>query len=254
MRLVDRLVFVRAFVACWTVAAATAAYAQFDSFVFQMAPAEAARTAFEQPYGKALVTEAAKVFRSSADPRCLAEKKLDEPQLEANARELLIRYGARMIEYYRGFADLKKIEAAIEARAGPGVKDEIARLRSTPEVAEFNKLSAPAQFAVNAENIVERFEQYLVLNRFRLMGAISPTATGDERLRNLRDEVEESLEPLLAAKRPAALARYLELSEIVSEEVVKTVDPQDLKLRFAPWSSFRGVEAELVALCIPGKR
>jgi hypothetical protein len=254
MRLVDRPAFVLAFVACWTVAAATAAYAQFDSFVLDMTPAEAARTVFEQPYGKALVTEAAKVLRSSADPRCLAEKKLDEPQLEAKARELLVRYGARMIEYHRGFADLKKIEAAIEARAGPGVKDEIARLRSTPEVAEFNKLSAPARFAVNAEKIVERFEQYLVLNRFRLMGAISPNVSGDERLRNLRDEVEESMEPLLAAKRPAALARYLELSEIVSEEVVKAVDPQDLKRRFAPWSSFRGVEAGLAELCVTGKR
>lgn len=78
--------------------------------------------------------------------------------------------------------------------------------------------------------------------------------SGDERLSNLRDEAEESMEPLLAAKRPAALARYLELSEIVNEEVVKAVDPEDLKRRFAPWSSFRGVEAELAELCVTGKR
>ena len=254
MQLVDKLAFVCAFVACWTVEAATAAYAQFDSFVLEISPAEAARTAFEQPYGKALVTEAAKVFRRSADPRCLAEKKLDEPQLEAKARELLVRYGARMFEYYRGFVDLKKLEAALEARAGPGVKDELARLRSAPEVAEFNKLSAPARFAGTADKIVERFEQYLVINRFRLVGPISPLASGDDRLRKMREEDEESIEPLLAGKHSAALARYLELSEIVREEFVKAVDPQGLKLRFAPWSSFRGVEAELAALCITGKR
>ena len=147
-----------------------------------MTPAEAARTAFEQPYGKALVTEAAKVFRRSADPRCLAEKKLDEPQLEAKARELLVRYGARMIEAYRGLVDLKKLEAALEARAGPGVKDELARLRSAPEVAEFNKLSAPARFLSTADKILEAFETYLLLRRFRLAGRISPLATGDDRL------------------------------------------------------------------------
>jgi hypothetical protein len=252
MRLVDRLAFVRAFVACWTVAAATAAYAQFDSFVFEMTPAEAARTAFEQRYGKALVAEAAKVFRRSADPRCLAEKKLDEPQLEAKARELLVQYGARMIEAYAGLVDLKKLEAALEARAGPGVKDEIARLRSAPEVAEFIKLSAPARLVTTAEHILEGFETYLLIHRFRL-APISPLATGDDRLVKMREEVEESIEPVLAGKHAAALARYLELNEIMREEYVKAFDRQGM-LRFnGPYSFFRGVEAELAELCLPGK-
>src|SRR5262245_41677210 len=181
MRLVDRLAFVCTFVCWWGIAAATAAYAQIDSFLPEMTPAEAARTAFEQPYGKALVAEAAKVFHRSADPRCLAERKLDEPQLEAKARELLLRYGTRMVEAYVGLVDMKKLEAALEARAGPGVKEEIARLRSTPEVAEFNKLSAPARFLSTAEHILEGFEQYLLIQRFRL-APISPLATGDDRL------------------------------------------------------------------------
>jgi integrase len=42
MRLVDRLAFVRAFVGCWTAAAATAAYAQFNSFLLEMTPADLA--------------------------------------------------------------------------------------------------------------------------------------------------------------------------------------------------------------------
>jgi hypothetical protein len=253
MRLVERLAFVRTFVACCTVAASTAAYAQFESFLFEITPAEAARTAFEQPYGKALVAEAAKVFRRSADPRCLAEKKLDEPQLEAKARELLVRYGARMIEAQVGLVDLKKLEAALEARAGPGVKSEIARLRSAPEVAEFNKLSAPARFVSTAEHILEGFETYLLIHRLRLAGDISPLVTGDDRLVKMSEEAEKSIEPLLAGKRPAALARYLELSEIMREEYVKAFDRQGM-LRFnGPQSFFRGVEAELAELCLPGK-
>jgi hypothetical protein len=252
MRLVDRLAFVRAFVASLNVAAATAAYGQVDNFLLEMTPAEAARTAFEQPYGKALVTEAAKVFRRSADPRCLAEKKLDEPQLEAKARELLVRYGARMLESYGGLVDLKKLEAALEARAGPGVKDELARLRSASEVAEFIRLSAPARFAGNAAKIVEVFETYLTLHRFRLAGYISPPMSGDDRLMKMREEVEESIEPLLARKHPAALARYLALGKIIGEEFGKAVDHQGV-LRFGPSSFFGGVEAELAGLCITGK-
>ena len=253
MRRVDRLAFVRAFVACWTVAAATAAYAQFDSVLLDMTPAEVARTAFEQPYGKALVAEAAKVFRRSADPRCLAEKKLDEPQLEAKARELLVRYGTRINEAYMGLVDMKKLEAALETRAGPGAKDEIARLRSAPEVVEFNKLSAPARFVTIAEHILEAFERYLVIQRLRLAGNISPLVTGDDRLVKMSEEAEKSIEPLLAGKHPAALARYLELSEIIGEEYAKAFDRQGM-LRFnGAWSFFRGVEAELAELCLPGK-
>src|SRR5262245_39099417 len=215
MRLVVGLAFVRALVCCWTVAAATTAYAQFDSFLPEITPAEAARTAFDQPYGKALAAEAAKVFRRSADPRCLAEKKLDEPQLEAKARELLVRYGTRMLEAYQGLVDPKKLQAALEARAGPGVKDELSRLRSAPEVVEFNKLSAPARFLSTAEGILEGFETYLLIHRFRLAERISPLATGDERLVKISEEAEKSIEPLLARKHPAALARYLELSEVI---------------------------------------
>src|SRR5499426_184996 len=234
-----RLAFVCAFVGWWGIAAATAAYAQIDSFLPEMTPAEAARTAFEQPYGKALVAEAAKVFRRSADPRCLAEKKLDEPQLEAKARELLVRYGTRINEAYMGLVDMKKLEAALETRAGPGSKDEIARLRSAPEVAEFNKLSAPARFVSIAEHILEAFERYLVIQRLRLAGDISPLVTGDDRLVKMSEEAEKSMEPLLAGKHPAALARYLELSEIIGEEYAKAFDRQGM-LRFnGAWSLFR---------------
>src|SRR5262245_66231679 len=179
MRLVVGLAFVRALVCCWTVAAATTAYAQFDSFLPEMTPAEAARTAFEQPYGKALIAEAAKVFLRSADPRCLAEKKLDEPQLEAKARELLVRYGTRTLEAYQGLVDLKKLEAALEARAGPGVKDELSRLRSAPEVVEFNKLSAPARFLSTADGILGGFETYILINRCRRAERIPPLASGE---------------------------------------------------------------------------
>jgi hypothetical protein len=154
MRLVDRLAFVRAFVACWTVAAATAVYAQFGSFVFEMTPAEAARTAFEQPYGKALVTEAAKVFRRSADPRCLAEKKLDEPQLEAKARELWVRYGARMMESYVGLVDLKKLEAAIEARAGPSYGCPSALQRGQTPTSPSTNASSTFNGSCGADNSV----------------------------------------------------------------------------------------------------
>src|SRR5215468_9888516 len=146
MRRVDRLAFVRAFVACWTVAAATAAYAQFDSVLLDMTPAEVARTAFEQPYGKALVTEAAKVFRKSADPRCISEKNLDEPRLEAKGHELFVRYGAKMFEITFGLIDIARFEAAMEKRGGYGASNEMARLRSDPDVAEFVRLSAPARF------------------------------------------------------------------------------------------------------------
>jgi hypothetical protein len=143
-------------------------------------------------------------------------------------RELLVRRGARSIESNWGLVDLKRLEAALQARAGPGVKDEIARLRSAPEVAEFNKLSAPSRFVDTAEQIVEVFERYLLVHRFRLAGHISSLATGDDRLVKMRDEAEASFEPLLAGKRPAGLARYLELVEMIREEYVKAFDRQGM--------------------------
>ena len=121
-----------------------------------------------------------------------------------------------------------------------------------PKVAEFNKLSAPARFLSTAEHILEGFEQYLVIHRFRL-APISPLATGDDRLVKMSEEAQKSVEPLFARKHPAALARYLELSEIIREEYVKAFDRQGM-LRFnGPSSFFRGVEAELAEICLPGK-
>ncbi len=172
----------------------------------------------------------ANVFRASVDRACMAGKRLEAAQLDEKARELLVRYGARIIEAYVGLVDLKKLEAALEARAGPGVKDEMARLRSAPEVAEFIRLSAPARFVDTAEQIVELFERYLVVYRFRLAQSISPLDRRRSAAENTRGG-RGVTEPLLAGKRPAALARYLELTEIIGEEYVKAFDRQGM-LRF----------------------
>src|SRR5262249_6724058 len=156
-------------------------------------------------------------------------------------------------EAYMGLDDMKKLESALETRAGPGANDKIARLRSAPEGAEFNKLTAPAHFVTIAEHIQEAFERDLEIQRLRLDENIAPRVTADDRLVKMSEEAEKSMELLLAGKHPAALARYLELSEIIGEEYVNAFDRQGM-LRFnGAWSFFRGVEAELAELCLPGK-
>jgi hypothetical protein len=69
----------------------------------------------------------------------------------------------------------------------------------------------------------------------------------------ISEEAEASLESLLAGKHPAALARYLELSEIIREEGVKAFDRQGMLRINGPSSFFHGVEAELAELCLTGK-
>jgi hypothetical protein len=53
----------------------------------------------------------------------------------------------------------------------------------------------------------------------------------------------------LAGSKGAALERYLELSEIVEEEMAKSFD-RDAILRVGPTTFFKGVEADLRELCI----
>src|SRR5262249_35761873 len=121
------------------------------------------------------------------------------------------------------------------------------------DVAEFVKLSAPARFAGGADLVVENFERHLLLSRITLARHVSPLATGNDRLLKMRETVEESLEPLLAADKGAALTRYLELGETAHQELLNAID-QNAALRFGPSSFFSGVEVDLQEICVITRR
>ena len=55
------------------------------------------REAFESPYGKALTAELGKSLRASADPACLADKGVTADQIEPRGRDIILKWGTRMM-------------------------------------------------------------------------------------------------------------------------------------------------------------
>src|SRR5262245_39696419 len=64
----------------------------------EQAPIELARDAFSSGYGVILATEFGAILRESADPACLAAKSIDPAQLSDRGKDILVRYGAQMIQ------------------------------------------------------------------------------------------------------------------------------------------------------------
>ena len=83
---------------------------------------------------------------------------------------------------------------------------------------------------------MEYFDRYVLLHRIKLAQQISPLAKGEERLRNMREALEGSLEPLLTGQEVTCAVH-----------AIWNWAPSLLK-RLSTY--FRGVEADLVELCI----
>jgi hypothetical protein len=229
------------------------AQARFDHLL--QPPIDLVREAFAAEYGSLLVAEFAKILRESADPACLAAKGIDPAQLGGRGKDILVRYGAQMIQVFLDATVIPRYEAGLAARAGPNAKAEIARLRNDPEVQKALNLDRPRHLAGVANRVADNFDRFALLNRIKLSRQLSPLATGDDRLLNAdpSDASEEAVERFVAQSKSKQLAKYMALTTMAQEALVAAGDMPKL-LMIGPTQMFRGAEKELADLCISARR
>ncbi len=227
------------------------ASAQIPDDLLDRRPNILAQDVFASPYGRLLAAEFVSVLRESADPPCLAAKGLHSAQLEARARETLVRSGALMLQLAAGMVDGAKLEAEFEKRAGPGGRADMVRLRGDRDVKDYLRLSEPAKLARLANNIVEMVDRHALLARLGLKRHVSPIATGNVPLLRA-DPEEKSLEAadqFVKERKSANLARFLEIQVALAESFREATDAEAL-LKAGPAQMTPNVPGDLEKLCV----
>jgi hypothetical protein len=213
------------------------------------------REAFAAPYGQVIVDALEKALRKSADPACLADKKIAPDQLRRQGETLLVRQGQARIDRMLALVDADKADAEFTLRGGPTAHDEWRALQTEPTIAEYNRLSRPAQLISLVDSTAENFGRYVLLRRIKL-DEINPLATGDEKILALGEETSdaaiEAAEAVRKANDTPAMQRFLELAEWVAEALQAAVDQTQL-LRYGPSQWMAGLDEDLRALCIDVK-
>ncbi|UGY27279.1 hypothetical protein [Bradyrhizobium septentrionale] len=206
------------------------------------------RDAFNSAYGKALSAEFGKSLRDNADPACLASKGIEAGQLEARGRDVVIKWGARLIDGTDALIDQKVYAEKFPAAA------ELDRLQQNADVKKYLALAAPMQQAKILDTVFEQFDRYALVSRIKLT-AVSPLATGNDELlrKNPTEATEAALEAFSKRNKSKALKRFLDLSEQASAVRAASI-AKDKVPPGAPLSSLKGMEADLAELCIGSRR
>ena len=212
------------------------------------------RDAFASDYGKAMIAELGKSLRTSADPECLKSKAIAPDQLEARGRDIVIKWGTRMMEGIASIVDPKVYAEKFASTAGPDAATELERLKQDAAVKRYLTLTQPMRLAKILDSIFEQFDRYVLISKIRL-AAVFPLATGNEKLarRNPTEATEKKLDKLFATTKSAARDRYLALSEQASA-ATKAAMKKDKVPPLGPLAFFKGVEADLSEICIGARQ
>jgi hypothetical protein len=207
--------------------------------------------AFDADYGRLLVAQFAAILARSADPACARSRDLDPDRLPGQARDILVRRGARMFEILRQSHDAGRFEGSFAALAGSGAPSELRRLREDPAVRQLLALNRPARLADLANRAAENIDRYALLRRIALKGRISPLSSGDERLLRAdpTEKAEEATARYLEQARAPVLVRWLQLEEGVAQATAHARNTEAL-LRLGPTQLMAGLDEDLAALCI----
>jgi hypothetical protein len=202
------------------------------------------REAFASPYGKALTSELGKSLRASADPACLAEKNLNADQVEPRGRDIVIKWGTRMMEGTGALID--QLNAA-NPFAGAAEQES---LKSNADVKRYLAMEEPLRQARILDLIFEHFDRHNLISRVKLR-PVSPLGTGNEALLRLNpsEATEDALEKFVVKNRSKPLKRFLELSE-QSAATQSAAIKKSQTIPPLPDTFFKGVESDLAELCI----
>jgi hypothetical protein len=216
------------------------------------APGPLVREAFDAPYGRALIAELGKALATAADPACLQSRSIGQDQLTSRGGELLVKWGTRAMELVLTYVDTAKHAQILAAAAGPDAVAELERLKTHPEVERLILLERPLVLAGVANFVVGQFDSYVLLSRLKVP-SVSPLSTGNDTLlqANPAERIEEEIEQLVAKASPE-LSRFLDLSDQSAKAMASSLKA-DLVLLAGVGTFYRGVEADLAALCVGGR-
>ena len=171
------------------------------------------REALASPYGQALARRFGDLLRNSASATCARQRDLDLARMASFGFAILEKRGTQMLERSAAQQDRGRYEMALAALAGPEARDDLARLRSQPEVQRFLALSRPARQARVLDELADTLDRYAQQRAIGLKGRLSPVATRDEEALAAHPEMRARAEASAFARQAEtpSLRRWLEL-------------------------------------------
>jgi hypothetical protein len=241
-----------------TAALAPAASAQGDLLYFlDMAPAKVVPAAFEQPFGRALMTEFASVMAASADPGCLKTKQITKDKVAERARPILLRRGTYLVHNLIGTIDKPTFRTYLRARLGADGVAEFERLPNKPAVREYRAAEEPVRLAYVATYILETMDHYATIQRIKLARGISPYNMTNQSILEAdpTDKVNAKLKEMVDADRTGVVARYTEMTTMaqkpLNDDMVEKMRNLGAgELLAGPDKDRQGFYNDLVALCV----
>src|SRR5262245_58699025 len=220
--------------------------------LLERTPNELSRDAFSSEYGRAVVLEVGRIFQASADAGCLRSRPMDAAGFAQSARELLVDYGASLIEKHRTAAAPEKFEAAFAARAGAGWNMEIASLREDADVRRYLELREPLVLASVVEDTAEILDRYLVLERNKLSASLYPLASTSEAVRHAipYETSGNAVRGFMKEKNSPRIERWEELEQAASDAWLESVSDEALRALLRPRELVPEFGSQLRGLCV----
>jgi hypothetical protein len=239
-------------------ALAAPASAQGDLLYFlDMVPAKIVPAAFEQPFGRALMTEFVSVMADSADPGCLKTKRITKDKVAERARPILLRRGTYLVRNLIGTIDKPTFRTYLRARLGADGVADFERLPNDPAVREYRAAEEPARLAYIATYILETMDRYATIQRIKLARGISPLNMTNQSILGAdpTDKIKARLVEMVAADKSGVVARYAEMTTMAQKPlddamVEKMRNLGVGELLAGPDKDRQGFYNDLVALCV----
>jgi hypothetical protein len=235
-----------------------AAQGGWPSYVADFVPATVVPAALAQPYGRAFVSEFAKVLAESADPQCLATRGITKEQVAERGRALAVQRGIYLWDRLVGTIDRAAYRSYLRARIGTEGVAEFERLRDDAQVRAYLAAEEPARHALVVRYIFETMERHNMIQRIKLVRGISPYSTSDPSLMDAdpTEHVEARLKQMGASDTSGVLLRYREMSAAARKPLNDAVDNDVFRnLSQGHWlagpdNNGDGFKDDLAALCV----
>lgn len=191
--------------------------------------------ALAAPFGARLAARLASHLEKGAEPKCVADRRLDGSAFAALARTLLIRIGKQVRDFNTSALRMADAESAFARHIGAGVAGEVERILADDTIKRLIALKEEQNKGDFILYLIDQFDRALLLRRIDLGGRISPLATGDMDLLMESEALSQAVDDFVRDNDTPSVKRIIELLDTAAIALQANMDEEKL-LKFSPTS------------------
>lgn len=204
------------------------------------------------PHGRIAIERLAALLRKKADGSCVASRKLDGPDFEARARELLIAVLARLRSHHDAAVGEGAL-ASFRQSAGGDVAARLARVRQDEAVARFLGLLASRDSADGIREALTHIARALEAQGIASAEQKAALLRPDDAVERAMESLDVAIDDFLDANRTPVMTTLRELQDAARAAIEGALDRSRLAA-FDHASLGPAVAETLGRLCLTARR